>query len=126
MHNKQLLAIVDDDDSVRVATSRLVRSLGWEVILFDTATAFLNSGCAAEVDCVISDVQMPGITGIEMHRRLTDAGVHVPVIFITAFSVEATRRQAMKNGALSFLNKPVDGAALQACLDRIGKAAPSA
>jgi len=81
LHNKQLLAIVDDDDSVRVATSRLVRSLGWEVILFDTATAFLNSGCAAEV---------------------------------------------MKNGALSFLNKPVDGAALQACLDRIGKAAPSA
>ncbi len=75
---------------------------------------------------MISDVQMPGITGIEMHRRLTEAGVHVPVIFITAFSVEATRRQAMKNGALSFLNKPVDGAALQACLDRIGEAAPSA
>lgn len=125
MHNKLLLAIVDDDDSVRVATSRLVRSLGWEVRLFDTATAFLDSGCAADVDCVISDVQMPGVTGLEMQRRLADAGLRVPLIFITAFSVEATRKQALDNGALLFLSKPVDGAALQACLDDIARAAPA-
>jgi len=126
LHNNQIIAIVDDDDSVRLATSSLVRSLGWKVLLFASAHAFLDSGRAAEVAGVISDIQMPGMTGLEMQRKLVEAGCRIPVIFITAFCTEAIRRQAMESGALSFLCKPVDGASVQECLDRIarGDAAP--
>lgn len=119
MYNNQTVAVVDDDESVRQATSRLVRSLGWEVRLFSSAASFLSSGSAAHVACVISDVQMPGMTGLEMHRRLTEAHIRVPVIFITAFCTEAIRKQAMEGGALSLLCKPVDGTAIQACLEQV-------
>ncbi len=119
MHKHRLVAIVDDDESVRLATSSLVRSLGWEVRLFASAIEFLDSGCAAEVACVISDIQMPGMAGLEMQKRLAANRILVPVIFITAFCTQAIRKQAMENGALCFLCKPVDGAEIQACLDRV-------
>ncbi|MGH8785954.1 MAG: response regulator transcription factor [Cupriavidus necator] len=119
MYNNQIVAIVDDDESVRVATSSLVRSLGWEARPFSSARDFLDSGSAAEVACVISDIQMPGMTGLEMQRALVQASVLVPVIFITAFCTEAIRKQALACGARSFLCKPVDGAAICECLEQI-------
>ena len=119
MYNNQIVAIVDDDESVRVATSSLVRSLGWEARPFSSARDFLDSGSAAEVACVISDIQMPGMTGLEMQRALVQASVLVPVIFITAFCTEAIRKQALECGARSFLCKPVDGAAVCECLEQI-------
>lgn len=121
MLNHHLVAIVDDDESVRLATSSLVRSLGWEVRLFASAVEFLDSGRAAEVACVISDIQMPGMTGLEMQEKLAARRIRVPVIFITAFSTNAIRKQAMDCGALSFLCKPVDGVEVRACLDRVGR-----
>jgi len=116
-----LVAIVDDDESIRLATSSLVRSLGWEVRLFASATDFLASGCAVEMACVISDIEMPGMTGLEMQKRLAADGVQVPVIFISAFCTDEVRKQAMGNGALSFLCKPVDSAEIQACLDKVAR-----
>ncbi|KWR83179.1 response regulator transcription factor [Cupriavidus sp. IDO] len=119
MYNNQVVAIVDDDESVRVATSSLVRSLGWEARPFSSARDFLDSGSAAEVACVISDIQMPGMTGLEMQRALVHASVLVPVIFITAFCTESIRKQALECGARSFLCKPVDGTAVCECLEQI-------
>ncbi|WP_175726511.1 response regulator transcription factor [Burkholderia ambifaria] len=108
MHNFPIVSIVDDDESVRVATSSLVRSLGWSAKLYASAEQFLASDDVREVSCIISDVQMPGISGLEMYRQLVDSGVTVPIIFISAFVSEAVRRQAVGMGAISVLRKPVD------------------
>ncbi|GAB5096965.1 response regulator [Caballeronia sp. LP006] len=119
MFNNPVVSIIDDDESVRIATSSLVRSLGWEVRLYDSGEAFLNSGSIADVACIISDVQMPGISGVEMYRRLVDRGVAPPIIFISAFASDAMRKQALDVGALCVLGKPVDGAQVMHCLDDI-------
>ncbi|CAG2136227.1 response regulator [Cupriavidus plantarum] len=119
LQNTLIVAIVDDDESVRLATSRLVRSLGWEVRPYDSARAFLDSGRIGEADCVITDFQMPGMTGLEMQRTLTARHYSVPVIFITAYCTDAVRRQALDSGAMSVLPKPVDGASVKACLERV-------
>jgi FixJ family two-component response regulator len=104
----RIVAIVDDDESIRVGLASLVRSLGWSVRVYACAEALLYSGEAQSSTCVISDVQMPGITGLEMQDRLVAQGCALPIIFITAFSTEVSRCRAMENGALCFLNKPVD------------------
>ncbi|MFP3503800.1 response regulator transcription factor [Burkholderia sp. SIMBA_062] len=109
MQNYPIVSIVDDDESVRVATSSLVRSLGWSTKLYASAEQFLASDDVLDVSCVISDVQMPGISGLEMYRRLLDSGVTVPVIFISAFASDAVGRQALDMGAICVLSKPVDG-----------------
>jgi FixJ family two-component response regulator len=114
-----IVSIVDDDESVRTATSSLLRSLGWQVCLYASAEAFLESGTASDVTCVISDIQMPGMTGIEMQQRLLRSGHAPPIIFITAFESEVARKQALESGALCFLNKPVDGAAISQCLQKL-------
>ncbi|MEM5430256.1 response regulator transcription factor [Cupriavidus oxalaticus] len=119
MYNNQTVAIVDDDESVRMAISSLVRSLGWQALTFATAREFLHSGSASGVACVISDIQMPGMSGLDMQRALIQAGILVPVIFITAFCTEAMRKQALECGAWSFLCKPVDGAAISECLEQL-------
>ena len=119
MHNHPIVSIIDDDESVRVATSSLVRSLGWDVRLYASAEDFLASGLVGDVACIISDVQMPGMTGLEMQRRLLDDGVALPIIFISAFASEAVCRQAMDSGAMCVLSKPVDGTAVSRCLDRL-------
>ncbi|XQM38268.1 Response regulatory domain-containing protein [Cupriavidus sp. H19C3] len=119
LQNTLIVAIVDDDESVRLATARLVRSLGWEVHPYASARAFLDSGRVAEADCVITDFQMPGMTGLEMQRTLTERQFSVPIIFITAYCTDAVRRQALDSGAMSVLPKPVDSASVQACLERV-------
>ncbi|MFL9961237.1 response regulator [Paraburkholderia sediminicola] len=119
MHTHRIVSIIDDDESVRIATSRLVRSLGWDVRLYASAEDFLDSGEISDVACIISDVQMPGITGLEMQRRLLDGGIMLPIIFISAFASETVRRQALGGGAVCVLSKPVDGGAVSRCLETL-------
>lgn len=123
MAKKQVVAIIDDDDSIRAATSRLVRSLGWEARTYASAQLFLEAGGAAEAHCILSDVQMPRISGLEMLRTLNAQGSQVPVIFITAFCTDAIRREALRAGAQACLCKPVDGAAVQRFLEDVASGA---
>ncbi|MFM0140545.1 response regulator transcription factor [Caballeronia grimmiae] len=119
MHTHRIVSIIDDDESVRIATSSLVRSLGWDVRLYASAEHFLDSGQLSDVACIISDVQMPGMTGLEMQRRLLDGGMALPIIFISAFVSETVRRQALDGGAICVLSKPVDGAAVSSWLETL-------
>jgi FixJ family two-component response regulator len=101
-----MIAIVDDDDAVREAMKLLMRSLGYHASTFDSADEFLKSGQVDDTSCLITDVQMPGLSGIELQDRLVARGHRIPIIFITAFSDENVRMKAMKAGALAFLIKP--------------------
>lgn len=116
---KLVVAIIDDDDSIRAATSRLVRSLGWEAHTYASAQAFLDTASDVTVTCIVSDVQMPRMSGLQMLRALNAQGSEVPVIFITAFCTEAIQREAMRAGAMACLSKPVDGAKLQVFLEEV-------
>ncbi len=118
MHQNTMISIIDDDESVRAATASLVRSLGFETSTFDSAEAFLQSPQSADSSCVISDVQMPGMTGIELQAELEAAGNRVPIIFITAFPEERIRRRAMAAGAICFLSKPFEGSEMIECINR--------
>jgi FixJ family two-component response regulator len=103
-----LVSIIEDDESVREAIESLVRSMGWAVLTFDSADAFLNSGALSKTGCIISDVTMPGMSGIEMHAKLLMQGCAPPTIFITAFPTSRDEAIALANGALAYLEKPVD------------------
>jgi FixJ family two-component response regulator len=116
-----IVSIVDDDENVRLATCSLLRSLGCDVREYASAEAFLDSGHLGEVSCVISDVQMPGMGGIEMQRKLGELNSALPIIFISAFGSEARRKEALANGALCFLDKPVNGDAILACLEKLSR-----
>jgi FixJ family two-component response regulator len=116
---RPIASVIDDDESVRIAMSSLVRSLDWDVRLYASAEAFLASGGVGETVCIISDVQMPGMNGLDMYRHLREQGGTPPIIFISAFASDAMRRQALELGALCVLTKPVDGAAVSRCLARL-------
>src|ERR1700739_1019885 len=94
-----LISIVDDDDTVRAAIESLVRSLGFEARTFASAESFLQSSSPQETRCLILDVQMPIMSGIELQARLSELGFEIPIIFITAYPDEAGRRRAMEDGA---------------------------
>jgi FixJ family two-component response regulator len=113
-----VISIVDDDASFRRATARLVRSLGHAVAAFSSAEEFLSSDRLRNTACLISDVQMPGMSGIELQNQLRAQGVQLPVIFITAYPESKAREQALAAGALGFLNKPFNEDKLIACLDQ--------
>jgi FixJ family two-component response regulator len=113
-----LICVIDDDDSVRVSLEGLLRSLGHRVRAFESATAFMVSTSRAEADCVISDVQMPGMTGVEMKEAMIAAGEKTPVILITAFADETQKLRAEKAGVTCFLPKPFTGQKLIDCLNR--------
>lgn len=113
-----LICVVDDDDSVRVSLEGLLRSLGHRVETFDSAAAFLSSEARGAADCVISDLQMPDMTGIEMKEALVAGGSETPVILITAFADEAQKRRAEQAGVTCFLPKPFAGKTLIDCLNR--------
>ncbi|HEY6754419.1 MAG TPA: response regulator [Pseudolabrys sp.] len=117
MSKVPVIAIVDDDDSFRRATTSFVRSLGYGTAAFDSAEAFLRSDRISDADCVITDVQMPGMTGIELQDRLIEQGHSVPVIFITAFPEMKARAQALASGAVGFLAKPFNDQNLISCLN---------
>ena len=112
-----VIAVVDDDASVRVGTENLLSSLGYTVHTFASAEEFLKAGLRYDTLCVIADVRMPGMSGIELQTLLLTQGHHVPFIFVTAFSEEAVRAQALSAGAICFLTKPFDRLTLVRCLD---------
>lgn len=113
-----MITIIDDDESVRIATESLVRSLGLSARTFASAEDFLKSPLLGETACVITDVQMPGMSGVELQSHLRSKGDATPLIFITAFPEERIRRQVDANGAVGFLAKPFDGLAMIECIDR--------
>jgi FixJ family two-component response regulator len=116
------VAIVDDDIWARLGTGELIQSLGYTASTFDSAKSFLESDCIANTACVITDLQMPGMNGLELQRELKTRGCRTPVIFVTAFPSEAHRATALDAGAAGFLRKPFDDRSLVECLTRaIGK-----
>jgi FixJ family two-component response regulator len=100
-----MISIVDDDESVREATKGLVRSLGYGAATFASAEEFLQSNAINETECVISDVQMPGLSGVELQSQLIAQGNPTPIIFVTASPEERTRARALKAGAIGVLSK---------------------
>ncbi len=104
----KLVAVVDDDDSVRGAVHGALQSIGLNARSFGSAEEFLNSGLQNETACVITDLQMPGMNGLELQARLNSEQRRIPVIFITAYGEPHMRAQAMKAGAIEFLDKPFD------------------
>jgi len=112
MSNLSLISIVDDDASVRESLQCLIRSFGFAVEAFPSAEEFLNSDHLLNTRCMILDVRMPGMNGLELQRRVVASHRDVPVIFITAHGDEAARSQALKNGAVDYLLKPFPEEAL--------------
>ena len=110
--DEHLVAIVDDDASVRQSARRLIRSLGYRAEAFGSSEEFLNSGQATKTACLILDVRMPRIDGLELQRRLAGSKPPIPIVFITARASEEEERRALQAGAVAFLRKPVDKEAL--------------
>jgi FixJ family two-component response regulator len=104
----QLIAIVDDDESVRSAIRGLLKSAGLKTESFASAEEFLKSGQRDETGCLITDIRMPGLSGLELQAQLAAEGCRIPIIFITAYADTRTRMQAMRAGAVEFLGKPFD------------------
>jgi FixJ family two-component response regulator len=105
----RIVSIIDDDASVRVAMAGLVRSLGFVARAYESAEDFLRSPQADDTACLITDVQMPGMNGLELQSHLLAQGRRLPIIFITAFPEPNIRKRAEAGGALAFLEKPFDG-----------------
>jgi FixJ family two-component response regulator len=103
---KNLIAIVDDDESVRRTTSLLIESFGFQAVAFESAESFLNSGQFQDASCLVVDVQMPGMNGLQLQKRLAAMGCDVPIIFITAHEDKESRQRALQVGAVAFLGKP--------------------
>jgi FixJ family two-component response regulator len=113
---KAVISIVDDDESVREAMARLMKSHGYVVRTFDSGPSLLNSERRSRAECLIADVQMPGMTGLELHDRLVAAGEAVPTILITAHPDEAVRLRAKEVGVRCYLIKPIDADELLKCV----------
>ena len=111
-----VISIVDDDQWVRKAISALVRSLGYAVATFASAEDFLESARVDDTSCLITDVQMPGLSGVELQSRLIADGRRIPIIGITAIPEESIRTQMLEAGAVGFLSKPFNDECLIDCL----------
>ena len=124
--SSRLIAIVDDDQSVQSALQDLIESEGLSTVCFGSAEEFLHSGAQDEAGCLIADIRMPGISGIELQAKLKADRCRIPIIFITAHGDAKMRIQAMRDGAVEFLTKPFDNAVLletvQAAVEDYAKA----
>jgi FixJ family two-component response regulator len=116
MPNKSLIAIVDDDASVREAMMSLMRALGFLVEAFPCAEDFLKSDGLQRTSCLIADVRMPGMSGLELYRRLVSSGKSIPTVLITAHSDDEIRARALKAGIICYLTKPFREEDLLACI----------
>ena len=118
-----LIAIVDDDLLSRDGICELVASLGYETVTFSSAQDFLQSNVVTETTCLITDLQMPGLNGLELQEAIRSQGYCTPVILVTAYPNEQHRRRALDNGAVGFLNKPFEEASLIRCITAAIKSA---
>ncbi|QSI32410.1 response regulator [Variovorax sp. RKNM96] len=109
----ELVSIVDDDPFVRAATSSLVRSFGWEARAFESAVDFLASGVPERTRCLVCDIQMPAMDGIDLLERLEREGLRIPTLFISAFATARTRERVKASPALCLIEKPIDAAELE-------------
>jgi FixJ family two-component response regulator len=116
MMKEQLVSIVEDDQFFRDSMGRLMRSLGYAAEAFPSAADFLASSRLAETACLIADVHMPAMTGIELYRHLIDAGHAIPTILVTAYPNDTDRTRALNDGIVCYLRKPVDEQNLLRCL----------
>lgn len=116
MLTKITVAIVDDDESVRAALTGLIRSLGYSPVAFERAEDFLNSNRKHDTACLVADVQMPGMTGLELYGRLIESGKPIPTILITAYPNDRERTRALHAGIKCYLTKPFGEDSLLACL----------
>ena len=106
---ERIVAVIEDDESYRVAVQRLLQSAGLSARSFGSAEDFLDSGQQYETGCLISDIRMPGMSGLELQSRLNADHCPIPTVFITAHGDEKMRLQAMRGGAVKFFTKPFDG-----------------
>jgi FixJ family two-component response regulator len=104
--NHKVVAIVDDDDAVRVALEGLLRSAGLTARAYESAEEFIRSGQQSQVSCLIADIRMPGMSGLELQAKLNSENCKVPIVFITAHGDAQMRLQALRAGAVEFLAKP--------------------
>ena len=111
-----MIAIVDDEELVRTSLQRLLKVAGYTVAAFTSAEEFLKSGRLQGVRCLIADIRMPGMSGLDLQAQLNAEDYQIPIIFITAHGDEKMRIRAMRDGAVAFLAKPFDNAVL---LERI-------
>jgi FixJ family two-component response regulator len=116
MSTASLVSVVEDDQFFRESMRRLMRSLGYEVAAFSSAADFLASPRLAETACLIADVHMPAMTGLELHKYLIEAGYTVPTILVTAYPDDVDRARALKDGVVCYLRKPVDEQHLVRCI----------
>ena len=114
--NTGWVAIVDDDESMRAAVQDLLSSGGIQARSFASAEEFLLSGVKNETACLISDIRMPGMTGLELQAKLLAEGSRIPIIFVTAYGNTRMREQALQAGAIEFLGKPFDDEKLLGCV----------
>jgi FixJ family two-component response regulator len=117
-----LISIVDDDESVRNALKSLIDSVGFRAEVFDSGEKFLNSPYLSQTDCLIADVRMPGMSGLELQDRLSAAGRSIPIVFISAHDDKEARARGLRAGAIDFLQKPFSEdsllGAISVCLDK--------
>ena len=116
MSKVPMISIIDDDASMRNATRRLVKSLGLNANTFASAEEFLDSDGVRDTSCVITDMQMPGLSGAELQGYLLARGVTTPIIFVTAFPEAGLRKRVLDAGAVGFLSKPFEEQQLIRCL----------
>ena len=116
MTKKLLVSVVEDDRFFRESMGRLMRSLGYSAETFASAAEFLGSPRLTETACLIADVHMPVMSGIELYRRLIDAGRAIPTILVTAYPNDVDRTRALDDGVICYLRKPVDEQHLTRCL----------
>ena len=116
MPEHKLISIVEDDQLFRESMRKLMSSLGYSVAVFPSPASFLASPLLAETACLLADLHMPGMTGVELHRHLVAAGHRIPTILITAYPDDTLRHRALKDGVLCYLAKPVDDERLDRCI----------
>ena len=117
LSNEPLISIVDDDEAVREATKGLMRAVGFRADAFGSAEDFLKFDRLHSTACLIADVQMPRMSGLELHRRLVTSGLSIPTILITAYPNDSGRERALKAGVIGYLTKPFNMDELLGCIE---------
>jgi FixJ family two-component response regulator len=116
LQTNPLITVIDDDEDVLISITSLMESLGFTIEAFSSAADFLMSSAFRDTACLIADVQMPRMTGIELHRHLAQSGYAIPTILITAYPDDRMRDQALAQGVVCYLAKPIDKDVLLGCL----------